>query len=194
MQWISHHPSIFLLWYWFQGLFLELPACSSFHSPAWADFLQHFNLLVDIKSQGVVHADCPDSVVLWASPGPVQAFRSISCLSAPQRVQKLLEDFPDVFSSDGFTASKPCQPWSSSLCQTSEVGSGEVICCQGGVLHHGESWYHLTLDLHVVLSSPHGQEEGRRLEALRRLQETEQPHSFWQVPLTSHCWFHFLNS
>ena len=70
-------------------------------------FLQHFNLLVDIKGQRVVQADCPESVILQASPGPVPAFCSAAFLSAPQRVQKLLEGFPDVLSSDGFTASKP---------------------------------------------------------------------------------------
>ena len=46
-----------------------------------ADFLQHFNLLFDIKGQWVVHADCPESVILRASPGPQPAFRSVAFLS-----------------------------------------------------------------------------------------------------------------
>ena len=95
-----------------------------------ADFLQHFNLLVNIKGQQVVYADCPVSVILQASPGPQPAFRSVAFLSAPQPVKKLMEDFPDVLSSDGLTASKPRhkvrlsspnQPWSSSFCQTSKA-------------------------------------------------------------------------
>ena len=74
-----------------------------------ADFLQHFNLLVNIKGRRVVHADCPaESVIFKASSGPQPAFRSIAFLSTPQCVRKLLEDFPDVLSSDNFTASKPC--------------------------------------------------------------------------------------
>ena len=35
------------------------------------------------------------------------ALKTLSFLSAPQQVQKLLEEFPDALSSDGFTASKP---------------------------------------------------------------------------------------
>ena len=72
-----------------------------------ADFLQHFNLLVNVKGRLVVHVDCPESVILQASPGPVPVFQTVSFLSAPQRVQKLLEDFPDILSLDRFNASKP---------------------------------------------------------------------------------------
>ena len=72
-----------------------------------ADFLQHFNLLVDIKGRRVVHADWPESVIFRASDGPQSAFQRVAFLSAPQQVRKLLEDFPDVLSSDNFTDSKP---------------------------------------------------------------------------------------
>ena len=72
-----------------------------------ADFLEHFNLLVDIKGRKVVHAQCPENVVLHATPTPQPAFRCASFLSAPPQIQKLLSEFPDVLSSDGFTASKP---------------------------------------------------------------------------------------
>ena len=71
------------------------------------DFLQHFNLLVDIKGRKLVHADCPEDVVIQASPGPQPAFKSVSFLSAPQKIQELLEKYPDIHSSDGFSASKP---------------------------------------------------------------------------------------
>ena len=72
-----------------------------------ADFLQHFNLLVDIKYRKLVHADCPEDVIIQASPGPQSAFKSVSFLSAPQRIQELLEKYPEILSSDGFSASKP---------------------------------------------------------------------------------------
>ena len=72
-----------------------------------ADFLEHFNLLVDIKGRKVVHAQCPEDVVMYASPSPQPAFRRASFLSAPAQIQKLLSEYPDVLSSDGFTASKP---------------------------------------------------------------------------------------
>ena len=44
---------------------------------------------------------------MYASPSPQPAFRRASFLSAPAQIQKLLSEFPDVLSSDGFTASKP---------------------------------------------------------------------------------------
>ena len=54
------------------------------------------------------HADCPDDVVIRASPGPQPAFKSVSFLSAPREIQELLVKYLDVLSSNGFTASKPC--------------------------------------------------------------------------------------
>ena len=73
-----------------------------------ADFLEHFNLLVDIKGPKVVHADYPEDIIICPSSGPQPTFKLVSFLSTPQQVKKLLEEFPDVLSSDGFTASKPC--------------------------------------------------------------------------------------
>ena len=155
-----------------------------------ADFLQHFNLLVDIKGRKLVHADCPDDVVIQASPGPQPAFESVSFLSAPQAVQNLLKDFPDVLSSNGFTASKPghgvkhhllTHP---GLCQTSETRPGEACCCPGRILRHGESWDNTEILLSVVLPSAHGSEEGRRMASLWGLQKTEQSHHPGQVPFT----------
>ena len=48
-----------------------------------ADFLEHFNLLVDIKGRKLVHEYCPEDVVIRASPGPQPALKSVSFLSAP---------------------------------------------------------------------------------------------------------------
>ena len=49
-----------------------------------ADFLQHFDLLVDVKGRGLVHAQCLEDVVIYASPDPVPVFPRDSLLSAPQ--------------------------------------------------------------------------------------------------------------
>ena len=72
-----------------------------------ADFLEHFNLLVDIKGRKVVHAHCPESVVIHASPTPQPAFGYASFLAAPPQIQKLLSEFSGVLISNKFTASKP---------------------------------------------------------------------------------------
>ena len=44
--------------------------------------------------------------VKWSMPTALKM--SVCFLSAPQQIQKLLKEFPDVLSSGGFTASKPC--------------------------------------------------------------------------------------
>ena len=87
---------------------MELSACTVSVPLLGADFIQHFNLLGDIKGRRLTGCEryCPESVILQASPGPQPAFHSVAYLSAPQRVKKLLEDFPDVLSSHCFTASK----------------------------------------------------------------------------------------
>ena len=63
--------------------------------------------MVDIKGRKLVQADCPEDVIIPASPGPQPAFKSVSFLSALQAVQDLLQKYPDILSSDGFSASKP---------------------------------------------------------------------------------------
>ena len=55
-----------------------------------------------------MHAQCPEFIVLHASPTPQPTFRCASYLSAPPQIQWLLSKFPDLLSSNGFTASKPC--------------------------------------------------------------------------------------
>ena len=69
-----------------------------------ADFLEQFNLLVDIKGRKLVHADCPNNVVIRASPGPQPAFKSVSFLSVPREIQELLGKYADVLFSDKFKA------------------------------------------------------------------------------------------
>ena len=57
-----------------------------------ADFLEDFNLLVDIKGLELIHMDCPTDVVFQALPGPQPVFKSVSFLSAPKKIQELLND------------------------------------------------------------------------------------------------------
>ena len=85
-----------------------------------ADFLEHFDLLVDINGQKVVHAQYLESVVLHASLTPQPAFCPASYLSAPPQIQKLFSKFPDVLSSNGFNGleTSPWCPSSSSYCSS----------------------------------------------------------------------------
>ena len=65
-----------------------------------ADFLKHYNLLLNVSNQRVFSADSPTSpsIVLPTSPDFKSALLKTN----------LLAEFPDVVSSNGFTASKPC--------------------------------------------------------------------------------------
>ena len=61
-----------------------------------ADFLLHFNLLVDIKGRKLVHADCPEDVVIRASPGPHPALSTGSNLSVLRAVQDFFQDLKSL--------------------------------------------------------------------------------------------------
>ena len=65
-------------------------------------------LRVDFLEHKVVHADCLEDVVIRASPGSQPEFKAVSFLSAPQKIQKLLEKYLVVLFSDWFSALKPC--------------------------------------------------------------------------------------
>ena len=160
-----------------------------------ADFLKHFNLLVDIKGRRVVHADFPESVIFRASPGPQPAFKSIAFLSAPEHVKKLLADFPDILSSSNLTASKPChrvrhhlltnpgplvftKPWRLDLEKLAAAKEEFSTKEKAGIIRRSTSpWSCPLLMLKKGLSSSYGEEKGWRLEAMWSLQETEQRHS-----------------
>ena len=146
-----------------------------------ADFLQHFNLLVDIKGHCVVHADCPKSVIFRASPGPQPAFRSFAFLSAPQHVRKLLEDFPDVLSSHGFAASKPCHgvrhhlltnPGPPVFAKPQRLDPKKLAATKEKFSAMDKAGIIWKINLSLVPSSSYG-EEGWRLEAMQRLQKAE---------------------
>ena len=69
------------------------------------DFLRHHNLLLVVANQKVFSNSSP-SLCLSSSPPPSPSLRA-TFLSAPKGISDLLSNFPDVFSSDGFTASPP---------------------------------------------------------------------------------------
>ena len=74
-----------------------------------ADFLKHYNLLLDVSNQRVFSADSPTSpsIVLPTSPDSKLAPLTANLLATPKCISNLLAEFPDVVSSDGFMASKP---------------------------------------------------------------------------------------
>ena len=76
-----------------------------------ADFLLHHRLVVDLVNQKVFNnssALTADGTpcVLEASPTPSSTLRA-SFLSSPKCISDLLSDFPDVLSTDGFSAAPP---------------------------------------------------------------------------------------
>ena len=75
-----------------------------------ADFLKHYNLLLDVSNQRVFSADSPTSpsIILPTSPDSKPAPLTANLLPTPKCISDLLAEFPDVVSFDGFTASKPC--------------------------------------------------------------------------------------
>ena len=140
-----------------------------------ADFLKHYNLLLDVSNQRVFSADSPTSpsIILPTSPDSRPAPFTANLLATPQCITDLLAEFPDVVSSDGFTASKPrhgvthhllTQP--GRIREGSTSGPGEVGVRQTRVFCHGEGWDHSSLQLSLVFTSSYGQEEGRRLASL----------------------------
>ena len=76
------------------------------------DFLHHHNLLLNRANQKVYSNSSPGSPAfsLTSSPPPSSSSHRASLLSTSKCVSDLLLEFPDVLSSDGFTASPPCHP------------------------------------------------------------------------------------
>ena len=74
-----------------------------------ADFLKHYNLLLDVSNQRVFSTDSPTSpsIVLSTSPDFKSAPLKANLLATPKCISDLLAEFLDVISSDGFRASKP---------------------------------------------------------------------------------------
>ena len=73
-----------------------------------ADFLHHHNLLLDVANQKVYSNSSPGSpAILLTSSPPPSSFLQVSLLSTPKCDSDLLLEFPNVLSSDGFTASPP---------------------------------------------------------------------------------------
>ena len=75
-----------------------------------ADFLQHHDLSVNLRSKTVFsnsYSNGSKIVVPASSPVDATTPMQAAFLSTPKCVSELLEEFPDVLQSDGFTASPP---------------------------------------------------------------------------------------
>ena len=74
-----------------------------------ADFLQHYDLSVNIRSQKVFSNGSLNgsALELPSTPPPTASPLQAAFLSTPQCVSDLLQEFPDVLQSDGFTAAPP---------------------------------------------------------------------------------------
>ena len=74
-----------------------------------ADFLQHHDLSVNVRSKKVFSNSSSIGSRIDLSSSPVDSTTPMQAafLSTPQCVSDLLEEFPDVLQSDGFTASPP---------------------------------------------------------------------------------------
>ena len=95
------------LWFRIQSICLDVPTCSCLCSSPQSRFLGA--LQPSRRYQRTKGSSCRVSGGLrfkcFSTPQP--AFRHASFLSAPPQIQKLLSEFPDFLSSEGFTASKP---------------------------------------------------------------------------------------
>ena len=72
-----------------------------------ADFLFQHHLLVDMAGRRVLKSSTLNSISVSFPVSENPGFLRAYLLSTPECIRKLLSDFPDVLSSDGFTASPP---------------------------------------------------------------------------------------
>ena len=86
----------------FQLALVALPILGS-------DFLCHHRLLLDVSNQCVFCPVSPGSHEIRLSSSAPSATSGLhaTLISTPQCISGLLSEFPDVLSSDGFTAPKP---------------------------------------------------------------------------------------
>ena len=70
------------------------------------DFLRQHSLLVDVARACVLDADSLDVLCTVSSPSAGDPYCA-NLQAAPREIRKLLSEYPDVLSSDGFSASTP---------------------------------------------------------------------------------------
>ena len=131
-----------------------------------ADFLKHHRLLLDVSNQRVFCPASPGSpeISLVALAPSMTSGLHATLLSTPQCISDLLFEFPDVLSSDGFTASKPQHQIRHHL--LTQPGPRCLLSLfawiwrrwfrKSRILHHGEHWNHTLLYVSLVFSSLHG--------------------------------------
>ena len=71
-----------------------------------SDFLSHHALLVDVARACAIYADSLDVLSAVSSPSAADPFCA-HLQAASREIRKLLSEYPDVLSSDGFSASTP---------------------------------------------------------------------------------------
>ena len=131
-----------------------------------ADFLQHYDLSMNVRSKKVFSNSSSIGSRIDLSPSPVDSTTPMQAafLTTPQCVSDLLEEFPDVLQSYGFTASPPCLKVRHHLL----TNPGPPIFAKA-IFHHGNIRECTLFYFSLGFSTTHGQEEGWRLEPLRRL-------------------------
>ncbi len=72
-----------------------------------ADFLRHHHLLVDMAGGRVLESSSLSNVGESFMSSDDPGFLRAALLSTPECIREMLSDFPDVLSSDGFSASPP---------------------------------------------------------------------------------------
>lgn len=72
-----------------------------------ADFLIHFNLLVDMAGKKILNASTLQVIGSKINTAPESIYSTANILSTPDEIKEVLDKFPDVISSEGFTATPP---------------------------------------------------------------------------------------
>ena len=72
-----------------------------------ADFLIHFNLLVDMAGKKILNASTLQVIGSKINTAPESIYSTANILSTPDEIKGVLEKFPDVVSSESLTATPP---------------------------------------------------------------------------------------
>ena len=156
-----------------------------------------------MANQKVYSISSPGSPAILVTSSPPTSSSSLKhILSPPKCVYDLLLEFPDVLSSDGFTASPTLVITSTTIFSPSQVlqflqilppGPWQISYRQGWVLCHGKTRHHALFYLSLGVSSSYGQEEGPQLETLPWLSAVKHRHCTWLLPSSKYCWFYLEN-
>jgi hypothetical protein len=162
-----------------------------------ADFLKHFNLIVDLAANQIVdavslqrfysRATCGDRHAV-GEQGPFCCHRGDTA-----GLQRHLQRVPvSGECSRGSTAGQAqdgaphTDRRAAGHGAVPPPGSGQAGGPQGQVFQAGEGWHHPAVLQQLVCTSPHGDEAGRDMAALRRLPPIEPHHYTGLLPSAQH--------